>query len=172
LFTHGGFDRDPVIEFDARFPVPQHDQRPFCVELKKDAEFFFRGLGVMPSPGTTQPVNWDKRLYAIDSSREEECFGFLGGIAFSAPARGFFGNTFSYDLQIPDPTSFRNDLLAVKIFGVFTNQAVVYLEQGLSGIPRVRTVATPADGKLPAGLHGKSIIGGFNGEDQLLMRDE
>jgi hypothetical protein len=117
-------------------------------------------------------VNWDKRLYAIDSSREEDCFGFLGGIAFSDPKRGFFGNTFSYDLQIPDPTSFRNDFLTVKVFGIFTNHRIVYLEPGITGPPRVKSIATPADGQLPASLRDKNIVGGFNGEDQLLMRDE
>ena len=70
LFTHAGFDRDPVVEFDARFPAESRDLRPFCIDLKGD-DVFFRGLGVMPSPGRVTPVNWDKRIYGIDADRKE-----------------------------------------------------------------------------------------------------
>lgn len=131
LVTHGGFDRDPVVEFDARFPAP-HDQRPFCVDLRRDGEAFFSGLGTLQIPGRPRPVNWDKRLYAIDAERKDACFEFIGGIAFSDPKRGFFAHTFSYDIEIVDPTSKKYDTLPVTIFGVLANTFVALLRSRLN----------------------------------------
>lgn len=126
LITHGGFDRDPVIEFDARFPAAA-DQRPFCVDLRRESEFFFSGLGTAQIPGRPRAVNWDKRLYAIDVERKDICFEFIGGIAFSDPKRGFFAHTFSYDLQVVDPTARNYTTLTVTVFGVLANTFVAML---------------------------------------------
>jgi hypothetical protein len=131
LITHGGFDRDPVIEFDARFPA-ERDLRPFCVDLRREHEFFFAGLGAVQLPNRSRLVNWDKRLYAIDAERKDECFEFIGGIAFSDPRRGFFAHTFAYDIQIPDPTSKKYDILTVTIFGVLANTFIALLRARLN----------------------------------------
>lgn len=173
LFTHGGFDRDPVIEFDARYPAESPDLRPFGIDLRRDHEFFFNGLGVKPAPGRKTSVNWDKRLYAIDASREEECFGFLGGISFSNPKTGFFGNSFSYRVLIPDPTSSRaSDILSVTIFGVYSNTFIALLLEQFNRPAIVKRVSTPADGSVPALLRGANIITGYDGKDPLDMRDQ
>jgi len=171
LFTHGGFDRDPVMEFDARFPAESHELRPFCIDLKKDHEFFFEGLGVMPPPGLTRPVNWDKRLYAIDQRRAEECIGFLSGIAYSDPARGIFGSGFVYGLDITDPTSTKNDRLIVAVIGVISNTSVLFLEPRPADRPIVRKHRT-VSGQLPASLRTQTIFTNFDGDDPLKMRDE
>lgn len=171
LFTHGGFDRDPVMEFDARFPAESRDLRPFCIDLKKDHEFFFEGLGIMPPPGLTRPVNWDKRLYAIDQRRAEECIGFLSGIAYSNPKAGIFGSGFTYGLDITDPTSMKNDRLLVAIIGVISNTSVLFLEPRPTERPIFRKYKT-TDGRLPAGLRTQTIFTNFDGEDPLKMRDE
>lgn len=170
LFTHGGFDRDPVLEFDARFPAASRDLRPFCVDLKKDNEFFFEGLGVMPAPGTIRPVNWDKRVYAIAQSRAEECFAFLSGIAYSNPQHGFFGGAFAYGLDISDPTSFKNDRLLVTIIGTITSLGVSFLEPRQTDRPILKQYKL-VNGKLPAVLRGQSIFTNFTGEDPIKMRD-
>ena len=166
LFTHGKFDRDPVLEFDARYPAANPDMRPFCVELKRDHEFFFKGLGICPAPGTTQPVNWDKRLYAIDQSRTMDCFAFIGGIAFSNPETGFFGNAFSYDLLVPDPTSTKNDTLVVRSFGVMTSQFSAFLEYRQGKQPRVRTMPTP---EFERRFNPQTV---YDGTDPLLIRED
>ena len=127
LMTHGHFDRDPVKEFNALFPASRADEKPFGIDLKKDNEFFFRGLGVHILPGHKTAVNWDKRLYAIVAERSEECFAFLSGIAFSAPKIGMFAHTFAYSLDIIDPTSRHNETLNVRIFGVVANTFVAFL---------------------------------------------
>jgi len=171
LFTHGGFDRDPVIEFDARFPAAAHEQRPFCVDLRKDTEFFFEGFPVMPAPGSTVPVNWNQRVYAIDQQRAEDCFAFLGGISYSNSDIGFFGSAFSYALDIADPTSKKHDRLVVNIFGAMTNSFLAYLEPRSTNVPIVRCPKT-VDGKLPKIFHGQTVFSGFTGEDQITMRDE
>lgn len=123
LVTHGNFDRDPVVEFAARFPASKQLQ-PFCIELTQPEEFFFEGLGVKAVGQKTTPVHWDRRLYAIDIARKDECFAFLNGIAFSDPKNGFFASTFSYDIMIPDPTSKRQEMLPVAVFGVLANKFV------------------------------------------------
>jgi hypothetical protein len=171
LFTHGLFDRDPVREFDARFPTASADLRPFCVDLTKEREFFFDGLGVCPAPGTARPVNWDKRVYAIDQSRAEECIGFLSGIAYSSPKHQLYGSAFSYALDISDPTSKKNDRLLVVVIGVITNKSVIFLEPRLEGRPILKQYPC-VNGQLPPILQGQALFTGFDGEDQLKMRDE
>jgi hypothetical protein len=172
LFTHGRFDRDPVIEFDARYPAPSADLRPFCIDLRREHEFFFSGLGIQPPPGRPTPVNWDKSLNAIDQTREEECFGFLGGISFADPRVGFFGNSFSYQIEVPDPTSKTGATLPVTVFGVYSNSFIVMLAQRFNAPAILRKIRTPADGSLPTALRGTGIITGYTGEDPLSMRDQ
>jgi hypothetical protein len=172
LLTHGGFDRDPVTEFDARFPAESEDSRPFCVDLKLDTnEFFFAGLGIHTLPGYPIPVNWDKRLYGIDKAREEECFAFLSGIAFSDPKTGFFASVFSYDMAIPDPTSWFNEALSVKIFGVISNKFITMLEARLKGPAGVRQIPVPSAGAALGFLQQNGILSPFTENDPLDLRD-
>jgi hypothetical protein len=171
LFTHGHFDRDPVVEFDARFPAPNRDLRPFCVDLTQTAEPFFHGLGVSPAPQSAQPVNWDKRLYAIDQSRAKECFSFLSGITFSDPTKNFYAAAFTYGLDFTDPTSAKDDWLSVMVVGVITNRSVIFLEPQLTSRPQLKKYPLH-DGRLPPPLRGQSVFTSFDGEDPLKMRDE
>lgn len=172
LLTHGGFDRDPVTEFDARFPAESADSRPFCIDLKQDTnEFFFSGLGVHALPGYPLPVNWDKRIYGIDKAREEECFAFLSGIAFSEPKTGFFASVFAYDLTIPDPTSWFNEMLAVKVFGVISNKFITMLEQRIKGPAGVRQIPVPSATAALGFLQQNGILSPFTENDPLDMRD-
>jgi hypothetical protein len=172
MFTHSDFDKDPVIEFDARFPAPTADMRPFCVELFKDSEFFFHGMGVKPLPGTTRPLNWDKRLYCIDQSRAEECFSFLGGIAFSNPTTGVFAQTFSQEVTIADPTSSGlASVLSVTVFGVMTNAYTVFMADATIP-PVVRKIHLPVQREIPKDILLAGLRSGFTGEDPLTMRDD
>lgn len=171
MLTHGRFDRDPVIEYDARFPVDDADLRPFVVDLHKDNERFFEGLGVSVPPGKKKPVNWDQRLYALDASRADECFGFLGGIAFSDPKVGYFGTVMSYDLDINDPTSRVHEALTVKIFGVLANTFMAFLEPRPNNVPVVRVVPNVGNA-WPTALPRTNLIGSPLEEDILGMREE
>lgn len=169
MITSGQFDRDPVMEFDARFPAESVDLRPFCIDLKPDSnEIFFSGLGVRTLPGRAKPVNWDKRLYGIAQQREEECFAFLSGIAFSNSKTGYFASTFAYDLPIPDPTSRFNEILQVKVFGVISNQFIAMLEKRLAGPPVVRHVPVPDEKAALNFLQQNGILSPFDGNDPLI----
>ena len=170
LFTHGGFDRDPVVEFDARFPATSKELRPFCVDLRENRRFF-EGLGVVPAPGTTRPVNWDQRLYAIDETRAEECFSFLNGISYSDPKRELFGSAIMHTIDIADPTSLKNDRLLVTVFSAVTNKFVAYLKPRPTACPVLR-VRAQRPGLLTTLFTGQTPISGFDGNDGLLMRDE
>lgn len=170
MVTHGGFDRDPVQEFDARFPLPD-DYRPFCVQLTWDNERFFDGLGVPPPLPGRRAVNWDQRLYAIDEKHAQECFDFLGGVAWSDPARGYFANTMSYDMLIPDPTSKTGAMLPVKVFGVISNTMIAYLEDRPGTRPLARCVPMTA-GVLPAALPRNNLLLAAPKEDPLNMRED
>ena len=171
LFTHAGFDRDPVVEFDARFPADSADLRPFFVDLAKDNEYFFSGLGMMPAPGRQKPVNWDKRLYCIDQRRSEECFEFLGGIAYSNPKTKMFANSFMHKIRVPDPTSKSGQFLEINAVGAMTNKAAVYFEERVNGPASVRVTSTSTATGVPSDIRVAGILGGFNGQDPLDMRD-
>ena len=172
LITHGGFDRDPVTEFDARFPTDAADSRPFCVDLKADTnEFFFRGLGVHALPGYPIPVNWDKRIYGIEKDREEECFAFLSGIAFSDPKTGFFASVFAYSIEIPDPTSWFNEMLSVRVFGVISNKFLTMLNARLNGPAIIRQIPVPSPAAAMGFLQQNGILSPFTEVDPLDMRE-
>lgn len=167
MVTHGYFDRDPVMEFDARFPAESADLRPFCIDLTRDNEFFFTGLGATVLPGRKTPTNWDKRLYGIAQDREEECFAFLSGIAFSNVKTGFFASTFAYDLTIPDPTSKFNEVLKVKVFAVVSNQFISMLSAQLNGPPVVKKIPTMSNDSALNFLRHNGILSSFSGVDPL-----
>jgi hypothetical protein len=169
LFTHGGFDRDPVIEFDARYDLPAN-YRPFCVQLQRDSERFFEGLGLKALPPQRRPANWDQRLYAIDEKYAADCFGFLGGIAWSDPRTNLFASVMSYDLPLPDPTSRVNEFLTVKVFGVLGNTFVAYLHERPGQCPIARRIAF-SGGMLPASIPRTNLLGVAPKEDPLQMRE-
>lgn len=170
LITHGRFDRDPVVEFNALFPPPSADLKPFAMDLKKDSEQFFSGLGVAHIPTRPRPINFDKRLYAIDSTRAEECFGFIGGIAFSDPKTGYYAQTCSYDITIPDPTSRTFQSLRVKVFGVVAGDFIALLhERPLQ--PALAVKSNIAGAAKSALLRQYGIFGVFDGVDPLQNRE-
>jgi len=171
LFTLGGFDRDPVVEFDARFPAESRDLRPFSVDLARDHERFFAGFGVMPPPGRQRIVNWDKRIYAIDQRRQEECFEFMGGIAYSNPKTQWFANSFLHAVTIPDPTSKTGQTLEVHVVGVMSNRFVVYADEQINGPAVVRQVSVNKLHTLPRNIYRAGAMSGFNGTDPLDIQE-
>jgi hypothetical protein len=171
LFTRGGFDRDPVVEFDARFPADSDGLRPFFVDLAREHERFFSGFGVTPAPGRQKPINWDKRLYCIDQRRKDECFEFLGGIAYSNPAAQLFANSFLQAVTIPDPTSRTGQVLEVHVAGVMSNRFVVYAEPQINAPAIARQVSTDQPHLIPHSIYQAGIMSGFNGKDPLDMRE-
>jgi hypothetical protein len=169
LITHGGFDRDPVVEFDARYNLPA-DYRPFCIQLKRDHERFFAGLGVCALAGQ-KPLNWDQRLYAIDEEYAGDCFEFIGGIAWSDPKRAYFASVMSYDMVIPDPTSKIGETLTVKVFGVMGSHFLAYLAARPPKCPIARNVPFTG-GLLPANLPRDNFLGVAPKDDPLQMRED
>jgi hypothetical protein len=170
MITHGHLDRDPVVAFNAYCPANSGDQKPFIVDLQKDHERFFEGLGVATMVNRQRPVNFDKRLYAIDTGRAEECFEFLSGISFADPATGFFAQTCAYDIKVPDPTSKIGQMLDVRVFGVVANDFVALLQE--------RTMLPPIAVKFFVNMKDKSdflrkrgIVGIFDGDNPLQLRD-
>jgi hypothetical protein len=144
LFTHGGFDRDPVVEFGSYYSAVS-SSRVFCVDLQREHEFFFRGFGISCPPGGRNAVNWNKRLYVASADLAADCFSFLGGIGWGAPSSGFFGRTFSYELAVHDPTvgpmPAENCTLTVRVFGVVAQNFVVFLDSS-GPTPAVRKIFT------------------------------
>lgn len=165
LVTHGGFDRDPVMEFAARFPAETQDEAPFCIDLKASThELFFQKLGSGKLPGTNETVNWDKRLYGITAARAEECFSFLNGIAFSDLSRGFFASSFSYELSIADPTcALGANRLDVKIFAVVSNMFVSILDATAGDPPTARTVPLDSSAAALKVMQDRNILTNFTG---------
>lgn len=170
MLTHGHFDRDPVVEFNALCPAASPDLKPFAIDLRKDSEQFFDGLGTVMIPGKPRPINFDKRLYAIDQSRAEECLEFFSGISFSDPKTGFFAQTCSYEIVTPDPTSKMRQTLTVRVFGVVANDFVALL-QSRPYLPAkaVKLHVTVADKSLV--LQSRGIVGIFDGVDPLKHRE-
>lgn len=171
LFTRGGFDRDPVVEFNARFPADSHDLRPFFVDLVRERERFFSGFGVTPAPGRQRAIDWDKRVYCIDQRRKEECFEFLGGIAYSNPGAQLFATSFLHAVTIPDPTSRTGQVLEVHVVGVMSNKFVVYAESQLNAPAIARQVSATQPHLIPHSIYQAGIMSGFNGKDPLDMRE-
>jgi len=171
MLTHGGFDRDPVVEFNALCPADRPDLKPFVVDLKKEHERFFEGLGSVVLPGRKTPTDFDRRLYAIDAERAAECFEFLGGIAFSHPKTSFFAQTCAYDIKVPDPTSKRHQILNVKVFGLVATDFVALLQERFMQ----PAIALKADITSPAAksafLRQCGIVGLFDGVDPLQHRE-
>ena len=165
LVTYGGFDRDPVMEFAARFPAETQAAAPFCIDLKPTTdELFFQKLGVSKLPGTNELVNWDKRLYGITSARAEECFSFLNGIAFSDLSRGFFASSFSYPLSIADPTcALGKSRLDVKIFAVVSNMFVSILDATAGDPPVARTIPLDSSTAALKVMQERNLLTNFTG---------
>lgn len=149
LITHGGLHIDPAQDFIARAPASA-DKQPFCVELPPSAPPFFAGLPTTVLDG--KAIDWSRRLYAIDSSRADLCFRFLGGIGISGPDN-YFASSVAYELNIPDPLSINpHNLIPVHIFGVLSNNRITYLAPAGYNAPTVRTIAAADRFKAEFGL--------------------
>jgi hypothetical protein len=173
LVTHGGFDRDPVMEFCARFPHEAENDKPFCIDLKPStSELFFAGLGVKAIPGVGESVHWGKRLYGVPKTREEDCFAFLHGIMFSEKDRGFFASVFSYDMRVIDPTGWVGETLLVKVFGVVSNQFIALLADNPAGPPYAQYVPVTSPTAAMQFLQQRNIVSSFTAEDPLDMREQ
>lgn len=168
LVTYGGFDRDPVKEYNAFAPAATIDEEPFCIDLRFRDHVFFSGLGQSAATLHMPAINWDRRLYGIDKIRSEECFAFIRGIAFKQQNGRMF-QSFSHELVLRDPTSAAdNRWFAVTVFGVFTfcyhadtdkRAKVIYMEnaQGIP-VPKVKHFDTDEDMRAFFALRGASMF--------------
>jgi len=142
LFTLGGFDRDPVVEFGSYYSEVSK-QLPFFVELSPRGGSFFSGLGVQPAPRakTKDVVNWDKRLYIVPKESSEDCFSFIGGIAWLEPKTGFSYYCFPQEIFVPDPSAAFGTVIPVCAFGVVGPNFVVFFDNS-TPVPSVRKFYT------------------------------
>lgn len=171
LVTHSEFDRDPVVEFALRSDLPT-DQLPFCIDLRKDSEFFFTGLGCKPLPGKARAINWDKRLYCLPAEGKDACVSFISGIIFSNPGSGTFGSVFYYDIPVVDPASSTLNKINVGVFGVRTNKAISFLAPQLSGVAAVATLPATQFVACPAYVTNACAVSLQIPDDPLSMRED
>lgn len=176
LITHGGFDRDPVKEYNAFAPPENADQEPFCIDLRFKDHAFFSGLGRSQATPYMPSIDWDQRLYGLDRRRTEECFAFIRGIAFKQPNGRLF-QSFSHEIVVPDPTlpeklsqsnGDKMRWMVVTIFGVFTfcyaadtdyRAKVAYIENA-TGVPspKVKHFETDDDMRAFFALRGATMF--------------
>lgn len=171
LTTHSEFDRDPVVEFVVRNSLAG-DELPFCIDLRRDSEFFFTGLGVCPPPGKSKAINWDKRLYCVASSVKAACIEFIAGIVFSNPRSGTFGSVFYYDIPVTDPTSVSMAKIHVGVFGVRTNKYISFLSPQLSGVAAAVTLPAAQLAACPAYITSACALSMQIPDDPLSMRED
>lgn len=173
ILTHGGFNRDPLREFNAYHPVDTDEERPFAVDAGRP---FFQGLGIMPLPHG-EVVNWDHRLYGIIRSRWDELQGFLGSLAWYNPRKYHFARVMHYALIIVDPTAMARTAplvldvptMTITVFGVSTNRGIHYLAPATDP-PRTRAYphTRPADQRIVA--EAESVLGPPPDPAQLAQR--
>lgn len=171
LLTHSEFDRDPVVEFAVRMPAAK-DMLPFCVDLQRDNELFFSGLGATQLPGKQKVVNWDRRLYCIDASRKDDCVSFISGIIFSNPKSGAFGSAFYYDMTLNDPTARVYSELQIGVFGVRTNKNVAFLMPRMGAPAVVNVVSTDKLFLCPPAVIEACALSSQLSTDPLNMRED
>lgn len=171
ITTHSEFDRDPVVEFVIRSDL-SGATLPFCVDLRKDREFFFSGLGIKSLPGKSKVVDWDKRLYCVDSSVKNLCIDFIAGIVFSNPRSATFGSVFYYDIPVVDPTSAALATINVGVFGVRTNKYISFLAPQLSGVATAVTLPADQLAACPAYITSACALSMQTPDDPLSMRED
>jgi hypothetical protein len=73
---------------------------------------------------------------------------------------------------VPDPTSKSGQFLDITVFGVMSNQFVVYLDPQLNAPAVVRKLSGAALNMMPRSIYAAGVTAGFDGKDPLDMRDE
>lgn len=160
LITHGLFDRDPLVEFNAAHPVDHEELRPYAI----DSRFpFFQNLG--QSIVGDQFVDWDHRLYAIERSRWPKCYNFINAISMFERRRHHYARVCSHHLTIVDPLALHGGKLydalpeiEVTVFAVSTNRHFVHLFPAIDP-PRTRAfphVGPPREATI---LEGQAVLG-------------
>lgn len=130
LTSHGGFDRDPVVEFGQHNPACGADGFPQAIDVIDDK--FFQGIGCHSLLG--EPVDWDRRIYAIIRERWNLCRDFISGISWCDQSRKFYGRVNFYEIQLLDLGKVKRGgviaappLFTVTVFGATTTDGFYYL---------------------------------------------
>lgn len=140
LFSHGAFDRDPVVEF-ASYYSERFRRLPFCVDIAPTLPPLFSGFPVAPGPRSKKVVDWNRRLYIVEEESYEDCFAFIGGMAWLHRGASVYTSVFHYDATVPDPTA-PSRSLSLRIFGVLGSDFVAYVDVA-APVPRALKVFTP-----------------------------
>jgi len=159
--THGGFDRDPVVEFARTVSTTDPDILPFVI----DSEFqFFEGLGLGLLPGSPLPVNWNNRLYGVNEETWPELKNMMENIAWYDPKRYNFGQVGSHELTIVDPHALARGFVAeipsvtITVFCVSALRGFYYINPATDPPRTLPTVVTnPPDPALVA--EAQSVLG-------------
>lgn len=163
------FDRDPIAEFNNRFPADSNDDLPMAIDY---ANPFFKGLGVGLISG--MPVNLDHRLYAIRRHRWEAIRNCICGIAMMHRSTAFYAKLAFYEMEIVDPFALKKMTVVTKVpsvpitvFAVSSNKSFSYLQA--AQFPELPSLVNePPKPEIVA--EGKGVLGPPGSPESLLPK--
>lgn len=170
ICTMGRFDRDPVVEFNRQYPTNDPLLQPAAIDYDQK---FFEGLGVGLLNG--QPVDWDRRLYAIHRDRWQLCRDTIGGIAIMHRPTRFFAKIGFYEMKIVDPFALKKQSIVerlptvtITVFGISSNNSFSYLKS--RRYPQLPFLSSePAKGDLKT--EANAVLGPPPRPEELLPKD-
>jgi len=129
LFTHGGWDRDPISDYLAEWG-PEYS--PFVIELPRRA---FLGMECKDERGRHRP-DWCYKLLAICHEGWEELFAFMSLVGAIQRDSGYMARLLAQVIHVPDILALEKkaDLPAAYptveavIFGIDSNKRAVFCE--------------------------------------------
>lgn len=129
LFTHGGWDRDPINDYLVEWG-PEHS--PFVIDLPRRVFF---GMECKDERGRHRP-DWCYKLLAIRHEGWEELFAFMSLVGAIQRDTGYVAKLLAQVISVPDILAMEKNtrqLIAcsdveVVVFGVDSNKRAVFCE--------------------------------------------
>lgn len=170
ICTAGRFDRDPVVEYNRQFPEADPALQPMAIDYQQP---FFEGLGVGLLNG--QPVDWDRRIYAIHLDRWQLCRDCISGIAIMHRQSRFYARVGFYEMKIVDPFALKKmsiveklPTITITVFGISSNNNFTFIQsRRYPQLPRVSS--EPAKGDLK--IEANAVLGPPPRPEELLPKD-
>jgi len=129
LFTHGGWDRDPISDYLVEWS-PEHV--PFVIDLP--SRVFF-GMECKDENGRHRP-EWCYKLLAVRHEGWEELFAFMSLVGAIQRDTGYLAKLLAQVVPVPDVLALekRSNLpsvcpvVEVVVFGIDSNKRAVFCE--------------------------------------------
>jgi hypothetical protein len=145
LFTHGGWDRDPLSDYLAEWSP---EFAPFVIDLP--SRVFF-GMECRDERGRHR-TEWCYKLLAIRHEGWEELFAFMSLVGAVHRDSGYLAKLLAQVVPVPDALKLERKAFSldvcpqteVVVFGIDSNKRAVYVEPAKNpplDKPKVRTVA-------------------------------